>query len=281
MASQDVFNSNELPLVSIVIPTYNAGHLLERAVRSADRQSYGNIEIVIVDDCSTDDSIDGIQEKFPSVRIERTDTNSGSPARPRNIGCQVATGSWVAFLDSDDYWLPNKLEFQLAAVRQNSTLACSTNAIRRTNESGETGESYLPKPPRFTNVKSLIEANWIVTSSILIEKKILNEVLPFPENGPTIYEDYAVWLRLVRLTELTFLNEARTFYSDEPQFSFRSQHLAHLSMQNTFNDFSNWLLNRGQKLTIAERLTCIYVKTRSHAHSILNHGRMESNTKRD
>ena len=270
MLRRESLGRSELPLVSVVIPTYNAGRLLERAVQSADRQSYANIEIIVVDDCSTDDSIHVISEHFPSVRIVQTDTNSGSPARPRNIGCSVARGTWVSFLDSDDYWLPNKIERQLATVNECSTLVCSTNAIRRTNELGETGGLYLPRSPRLTNVKSLIKANWIITSSILIEKNILNGVLPFPENGPTIYEDYALWLRLARITELTFLNEPLTVYSDEPQFSYRSQYVAHQTMQNTFDDFSNWSLNHGQKLTIAEWAECLYVKTRSRMHSMLN-----------
>lgn len=104
------------PLVSIVIPTYNRANLVRRAIESAINQSYSNLEIIVVDDASADNTEEVINGMGDSrIRYIRHKTNQG--AATRNTGILAATGEYVAFLDSDDVWLQDKIEAQLAAIQ--------------------------------------------------------------------------------------------------------------------------------------------------------------------
>ena len=101
------------PVVSVIIPTYNRAHLIGRAIRSVLDQTYQDWELIVVDDASTDD-IPGIVKGFTDGRVKyiRHDENKGAAAA-RNTGIQAARGAYIAFLDSDDEWLPEKLERQV------------------------------------------------------------------------------------------------------------------------------------------------------------------------
>lgn len=111
-------NYLEKPLVSIVIPTYNRAELVTQTIDSVVQQSYPNLEIIIVDDGSTDDTENTIQNiKDSRIRYIKHPQNLGG-ATARNTGIEAATGGYTCFLDSDDLWLPNKIELQLAFIQQ-------------------------------------------------------------------------------------------------------------------------------------------------------------------
>ncbi|MBK1794449.1 glycosyltransferase family 2 protein [Devosia sp. WQ 349] len=104
---------NDYPIVSVVIPTFNRGAAISRSVESAANQDWPNIEIIIVDDHSTDDTWQYIQTiKSPRVRAVRHEVNGGG-GRARNTGIDEAKGDFIAFLDSDDYWSPDKISRQM------------------------------------------------------------------------------------------------------------------------------------------------------------------------
>ena len=103
--------------VSVIIPTYNRGEVLEQAIKSVLNQTYQNYEIIVVDDGSTDNT-HRILEKY-GHKIRYYSKLHGGVSSSRNFGLEKSEGSWVAFLDSDDYWLPEKLERQIEFVRQN------------------------------------------------------------------------------------------------------------------------------------------------------------------
>jgi glycosyltransferase involved in cell wall biosynthesis len=128
-----------IPLVSVIIPTFNRKDLLLRAVRSVVQQSYRPLEVVVVDDCSTDGTVEALAEQdftIP-VRILRLPINLG-PAGARNKGILAAVGKYIAFLDSDDHWLPTKLERQVAAAERHaeseSLVIYAQAEIRRRHE---------------------------------------------------------------------------------------------------------------------------------------------------
>src|SRR5690606_10648341 len=99
--------------VSVIIPTYNRSELLKKAIESLENQSHQNFEIIIIDDCSTDDTAEVVRGMDDERIIYlRHDTNKGG-SEARNTGIKQATGSFIGFLDSDDQWLPDKLERQL------------------------------------------------------------------------------------------------------------------------------------------------------------------------
>jgi glycosyltransferase involved in cell wall biosynthesis len=100
------------PCVSVVIPLYNRAHTIERALSSVERQSFGDLEIIVVDDASQDGGAEKIAGRDPRIRILRHEANRGAAAA-RNTGIGAARGEYVAFLDSDDEWLPRKLATQI------------------------------------------------------------------------------------------------------------------------------------------------------------------------
>src|SRR5512132_3570680 len=105
------------PLVSVVVPTYNRAHLIGRTIESVLRQSYVALELVIVDDGSTDDTRERITEKYRrDPRVRYCHKPNGGPASARNVGFREARGEYVALLDSDDTWHPWKLSLQIGCM---------------------------------------------------------------------------------------------------------------------------------------------------------------------
>jgi glycosyltransferase involved in cell wall biosynthesis len=122
-------------LVSIITPTYNCGPFIAETIASAQAQTYTNWEMIIVDDCSTDNTkaiVDEIAEKDPRVKYYCLEENSGA-AVARTRAMELAEGEYMAFLDSDDLWLPEKLEMQIAFMRDNG-YAFSCTAYEQIDE---------------------------------------------------------------------------------------------------------------------------------------------------
>lgn len=122
-------DSVQADLVSVVIPCFNAAQFLEQTIQSVLAQSHDRLELIVVDDRSTDASADLVRAfigRDPRVRLIEMPRNTGAPAAPRNAGVRAARGAWVAFLDADDLWHPRKLEFQMRALRESGAQMCST-----------------------------------------------------------------------------------------------------------------------------------------------------------
>jgi teichuronic acid biosynthesis glycosyltransferase TuaG len=112
----------EKHLVSIITPVYNSGRTIKDTIESVISQTFKNWEMLIINDCSSDNSVEIIEKycaKDPRIKLFSTPTPSGSPSLPRNIGLENAKGDYIAFLDSDDVWLPHKLEEQLEFMTSN------------------------------------------------------------------------------------------------------------------------------------------------------------------
>lgn len=113
------------PIVSVVIPTYNRVGLLVRAIVSVQKQSVQDIEIIVIDDGSTDETenaVASLKKQDSRIIFTKLKNNSGGPARPKNEGIRQAQGYYIAILDSDDVWEPNKLKLQLAAAEEGYTV---------------------------------------------------------------------------------------------------------------------------------------------------------------
>jgi len=116
-------------LVTVVVPCFNAARFIGTTIESVLAQSHRNLELLIVDDKSTDGSAEIVRSfalRDPRVKLIEMPRNTGAPAAPRNTGVRAASGKWVALLDADDLWHPRKLEFQLAALERTGTQLCST-----------------------------------------------------------------------------------------------------------------------------------------------------------
>jgi glycosyltransferase involved in cell wall biosynthesis len=182
-----------LPLVSVIIPTYNRSSLVLEAVESVFKQTYLNFELIVVDD----GSIDGTAEVLSPYKdrfVYAFQNNQGVSAA-RNRGIQMARSQWITFLDSDDYWLPEKLETQIRFFTQNpEALICQTEEIwirngRRLNPQKKhkkfSGDIFAP---------SLLLC-LVSPSAVMIKKNLFEQVGFFDEDLPAC-EDYDLWLRI-------------------------------------------------------------------------------------
>jgi glycosyltransferase involved in cell wall biosynthesis len=118
-----------MPQLSIIVPVFNRAHCILRALASVREQGVGDFELIIGDDASTDDTWEVVRREFPSASLARLEMNSGAAAA-RNAALRIATGDYLAFLDSDDEWLPGKLEAQLDYLEKHPEVAaCATSHV--------------------------------------------------------------------------------------------------------------------------------------------------------
>jgi len=181
-------------LVSIVTPAYRAAAFIEETIRSVQAQTYPDFEMLIVDDCSPDDTAQVVQRAADGdarIRLLRQSRNAG-PAAARNRALAEARGRWIAFLDSDDLWLPRKLQLQLPFHLANGAKISCTD-FRRIHEAG--GESgHLIVAPSWLDYRRLLCNTGIPTSTVLIDRTLTG---PF-RMKETRCDDYACWLDLLR-----------------------------------------------------------------------------------
>lgn len=117
--------------ISVIIPTYNGEHTIERAIKSVLNQKGDfDIEILICDDQSTDKTIEKTLD-YPNVKVFFNDVHTGGPNAGRNLGIENATGDYIAFLDQDDEWLPDKLLTQFKEIENGAELISSSNIIKK------------------------------------------------------------------------------------------------------------------------------------------------------
>lgn len=184
---------NKLPRVSVIIPTFNRGWILREAINSVLKQDYQHVELIVVDDGSTDNTSDILNDYKGEIVVIRQ-KNSGVSAA-RNRGIRTATGSYVAFLDSDDCWLPGKLMSQMAFFNSHpDATICQTEEIWIRNGVRVNPKKRHKKPSGMIFEKSL--ALCLVSPSAVVMKKSLFEMVgTFDESLPAC-EDYDLWLRI-------------------------------------------------------------------------------------
>ena len=190
--------------VSVVIPAYNRINLLERAVNSVIRQTKNAFEIIVVDDGSDDNSSEMVKQKFGSVILVRQENCGVSAAR--NRGIEISKGDWIALLDSDDEWKPNKLEKQINALSEDpDCFFCHTNEIWIRNGVRVNQGKRHKKYGGYIFDKCL-DICRISPSSVLFKKSILEHVGLF-DNELHVCEDYDLWLRITREHKILFIDE--------------------------------------------------------------------------
>lgn len=177
--------------VSVIIPAYNAASYIHRALESALQQTHPPLEILVIDDGSADDTAEVVSAYPPPVRLLRQ-PNSG-PAAARNRGAKEARGAWLAFLDSDDTWMPRKLERQLAAAND-SGVGIVANPTVTTEHLFADAQGNRP-PSSEIDFEALWRQNCLVTSSVLIRKAAFEKAGGF-DTDLFCAEDYNLWLKI-------------------------------------------------------------------------------------
>ena len=191
-------------LVSIILPCFNARNTIVRCLRSIAEQSYKNFELLLCNDCSTDGSIESARSEYRGVnfRVLNTESNSGGPAVPRNLGIKEANGDYIAFLDADDWWHPGKLLHSINYLLENDcdivyhSMRLSTKSWRGQSRLLVAREYYQPRA--FDQLYGL--GNTIPLSSVVLKREAILAADGFSEERCLQgVEDYDLWLRLACL----------------------------------------------------------------------------------
>ena len=182
------------PLISVIVPVYNGARSLDRSLRSVLTQTLPDFELIVVDDCSTDESVDilrSYQALDERVRVFATATNSG-PGVARNVGLGNARGRFIAFLDSDDFWMRDKLEKQIRSFDNDDVILSCTATVLVNSRGGILG--IISGPPRIY-LRDMKFANRVVLSSAMFRKELSGaQKMPRLVNR----EDFAYWISLLQ-----------------------------------------------------------------------------------
>lgn len=232
--------------ISVIIPTYNRFEFLLDTIKSIKEQTYENLEIIVVNDGSTQKEYYDYNWEKKNVKFINLEKNTkeifdyASPGYVRNIGISHSTGDYIAFCDDDDIWFHKKLELQLEGMKKNNCKLSSTNSYIGNGKYNKKNkyktslddfhfniikERYLKKNkynfyfkndkyPKIWDFNFLKIHNCIICSSVLIERKILNNINCFNNMKPP-GEDYDCWLRALEITDCYFLNLPLVYYNNK------------------------------------------------------------------
>ena len=182
-------------LVSIITPAYRAAKVIGETIVSVRGQSFTNWELLIAEDCGPDETralVRDWQAKDGRIRLIELERNGG-PAAARNAALRQARGRWLAFLDSDDLWLPEKLTRQLAFHRAVPEAKLSFTGFRRISADGGRTGRYIPVPARL-DYRGLLANTAIATSTVIVDRARTGDF----EMKRTYYDDFACWLALLK-----------------------------------------------------------------------------------
>lgn len=194
-----------LPLVSVVIPTYNRAPMIGQALESVLRQSYSNFELIVVDDGSTDETAVLLDHYQPALTVLSQPHRGVAAAR--NAGTSASRGKYIAFLDSDDLWLPAKLAVQVEFLKCSTGVEiCQTNEIWMRN-----GRRVNPKlkhrKPSGDVFRRSLDLCLISPSAVMMTRELFDRVGGFDESF-VVCEDYDLWLRIAVEHPVSLIEEA-------------------------------------------------------------------------
>lgn len=193
--------------ISVIIPAYNSANYIERCINSVMNQTIPVYEIIVINDGSTDKTIEilsNIKKKHNGIDLLKVmnQVNSG-PSKARNLGVKESNGNWIAFLDADDEWLPEKIESQIAVLNKNPDCAI----IGTTNFFSHDKNSIIK-----VSFKKMLFKNYFITSSILVKKEIFLNIL-FDEKIKYA-EDYRLWIQIIKWNEAILMHQCLVVYAE-------------------------------------------------------------------
>ena len=196
-------------LVSIIMPSYNCGDYVEDTIRCVQAQTYQNWEIIFVDDCSTDETVRrvlSISDKDPRIHLYQNKKNSGA-AVSRNNALQKAKGRWIAFLDSDDLWEPNKLESQVRFMTENDYKFSYTYYKEMDADGNDSGVMVLG--PRRITKSGMYAFCWPGCLTVMYDAAVIGliQIEDIKKNN-----DYAMWLKVCKKADCYLLPEVLAKY---------------------------------------------------------------------
>jgi len=248
-------------LVSVVIPSYNHGRYLGRALQSILDQTYTNWEVIVIDNHSTDKT-DEVMTSFTDPRITFLKIhNNGIIAASRNVGIRAAKGEWIAFLDSDDWWTADKLQFCFNCINDKVDLVYHDLEIDSDKQrlfSRKMLKSWQVKTPVLIDL--LLRGNVIVNSSVVVRKSILDKLNGINESTRMIAaEDFNTWLRISQLTEkFLYLPSSLGYYLNHNQSISKKKNMS-MPTRSAVEEFLP-VLKSTQKLQLEVNLRYISLR---------------------
>lgn len=200
-----------MPVVSVIMPAYNAEAFIEDAINSVLKQTYTDFELIVINDCSTDataDIVSRIAATDGRTRFFNNEKNSGV-SFTRNFGISKADGEWIAFLDSDDMWREEKLQKQIDLLAAHPDAAIAFTASSFIDYSGKPYNYIMAAEPEMT-YKMLLKRNLLSCSSIMVKKDVICRIGMASDK---MHEDYSAWLTILRETKCAYgVNEPLLIY---------------------------------------------------------------------
>lgn len=228
---------NMLPCVDVVVPVFNGRKTIAAALQSVLAQEGCLVcRIIVIDDGSTDGTASVIKG-LSNPLIELISTPNQGVSRARNLGIDHTTAEWIAFLDADDVWMPNKLEVQLATAQANGAGFVCASVSRKTGI-----------PAGRITPRMLARGNFIATSSVVAKRHILRQITPVFIPEMAFAEDYLAWLKCLTLTPGYYLSNKLVSYSlsQHPRYQWTRILLCMVQLNYRYNTFllrsgASWL----------------------------------------
>lgn len=195
-------------LVSVIMPSYNTAEYISESIASVQEQTYADWELIIVDDCSTDNTDEIVKLFLSDKRIKyiKNETNSGA-AVSRNRALREAKGKWIAFLDSDDLWHPEKLEKQISFMKKNDYHFSYTNYIEIDETTNPNGRSVTG--PKKVTRHGMYNYCWMGCLTVMYDAETIGliQIADIKKNN-----DYAMWLKACKKADCYLLDEVLAKY---------------------------------------------------------------------
>jgi glycosyltransferase involved in cell wall biosynthesis len=204
---------NFYPLVSVVIPVFNASKWISETISSVLDQDYPNVEVVVIDDGSTDDSSDIINQYTNKVKYFYK--SNGGQGSARNIGIQKSNGKYIAFIDADDLWAKNKLSIQVEILERTRLKWIYSDAIAFDNENKKDLFLFSQNNKQYSGdvLKPLFRSCFIPSPTPVVEKTVFSKVGMFNEHTTMRNrEDWDMWLRIASLYSLAYVPKSLANY---------------------------------------------------------------------
>lgn len=277
---------DQKPLISVVIPTYNRAQMVVAAIESVFSQTFARLEVIVVDDGSVDGTADAIQSlishsssgwgKTPEIRYVYQ-PNMGQ-SRARNTGIAAARGEWIAFLDSDDYWLDDKIEWQLRAIEQFKNecggCVCDARLVNKSDNMDTTAFRLVGKrykeligilPNATADLAKAVDGSWV--QALVVRSDLAKQINGF---DPDLHfmEDHDFLFRLSLVTSYCYVNLAlvvidRTSTATDPNARVRTWDSAEFRLRAQQHMYTKWLtlsrdLPPSVRTTIAQKLRAVH-----------------------
>lgn len=238
------------PFFSVIIPTYNRSSKLSRALTSIEKQTFNNYEVIVSDDGSEDNTKEIVTEFSSKVPIKYLwDNNWGGPAKPRNRGVKKAEGEWICFLDADDWWYPNKLQYLYGYLNDGMDLVYHDKDVY--SEKGKMIRKMKSRElTRPVFVDLMTKGNPLFTSSVCVRKDIVEKAGGFKEEKELIaIEDFDLWLTIALMTDrFYYINKTLgAYWIDEENISEYSENRV-LKLTKLYERYGEYLLNNNDKI---------------------------------